>query len=61
MLGKARGLMHELEHETANNLNRGQDWLVMDGAIRGSIEFLSLENTIGLAKSFSRIPLFKPA
>ncbi|MEM3385759.1 MAG: hypothetical protein QXE78_09555 [Nitrososphaeria archaeon] len=57
MQGKARDLMHSLEHEVAENLARKNDWLVMDGAIRKE-EFLKLENTIGLAKSFSRKPTF---
>lgn len=53
MLGKARNIMHSLEHEVAESLHRGDNWLVMDGAIRKE-EFLKLDNTIGLAKSFSR-------
>lgn len=57
MQGKARDIMHSLEHEVAQSLVRGDDWLVMDGAIRKE-EFLKLENTIGLAKSFSRKPTF---
>jgi len=57
MLGKARDIMHSLEHEVAESLDRGDDWLVMDGAIRKE-EFLRLDNTIGLAKSFSRKPIF---
>jgi len=57
MLGKARDIMHSLEHEVAEGIDRGDDWLVMDGAIRKE-EFLKLDNTIGLAKSFSRKPIF---
>jgi len=57
MLGKARDIMHSLEHEIAESLDRGDNWLVMDGAIRKE-EFLKLDNTIGLAKSFSRKPVF---
>lgn len=58
MLGKARDIMHTLEHDIAQSLQREEkEWLVMDGAIRKA-EFLGLENTIGLAKSFSRKPLF---
>lgn len=57
MLAKARDIMHNLEHKVAENLDRGEDWLVMDGAIRKG-EFLRLENVIGLAKSFSRKPIF---
>lgn len=57
MLGKARDIMHTLEHEVAKSLNRGEnEWLVMDGAIRKE-DFLELGNTIGLAKSFSRKPV----
>jgi len=56
LLGKVRSIMHEMEHEVAQKSPRlsGQ-WLVMDGAIRKQ-EFIGLENTIGLAKSFSRKP-----
>jgi hypothetical protein len=58
LLGKVRSLMHSMEHEVAGNLPRaGTDWLIMDGAIRKQ-EFLNLENTIGVAKSFSRKPVF---
>lgn len=57
MLGKSRDIMHSLEHKIAQSLDCGDDWLVMDGAIRKE-EFLDLENTIGLAKSFSRKPVF---
>jgi hypothetical protein len=57
MQGKARDLMHSLEHEVAEHLMLKNDWLVMDGAIRKE-EFLKLENTLGLAKSFSRKPTF---
>lgn len=58
MLGKARHLMHELEHELASALPRDdRNWLVMDGAIRRA-EFMALEYAIGLAKSFSRRPVF---
>ena len=59
MQGKARDVMHNLEHETANSLTRNEgDWLIMDGAIRKA-EFLTLNNTIGVAKSFSRKPHFQ--
>lgn len=57
MLGRARYTMRTLEYEVAQSLARNNDWLVMDGAIRIG-EFLNLENTIGLAKSFSRKPTF---
>ena len=57
VLAKARGVMHQLEHEVATSLSREpSEWLVMDGAIR-SYEFSKLTNTVGLAKSFSRKPL----
>jgi hypothetical protein len=59
MCGKARSLMHDMEHESAKDIKRESDeWLIMDGAIRNS-EFLHLPNTIGVAKSFSRKPLFQ--
>ncbi len=59
MQGKSRDVMHSLEHEVANLLNREEgDWLIMDGAIRKA-EFLTLEDTIGVAKSFSRKPMFE--
>lgn len=59
MQGKARNLMHILEDGVATNLERdGDDWLVMDGAIRGA-KFTDIPNTIGLAKSFSRKPRFQ--
>jgi hypothetical protein len=58
MQGKARDLMHKMEHSLAKSIERSEDdWLVMDGAIRKS-EFLNLDRTIGLAKSFSRKPAF---
>lgn len=58
MQGKARSIMHNLELEGARQLQRNNDaWLVMDGAIRKA-EFLGLTKTIGLAKSFSRKPVF---
>jgi len=59
MLSKARRLMHEMEHTLAKQLEKEEkSWLIMDGAIRKS-EFLNFNFTIGLAKSFSRTPLFK--
>jgi hypothetical protein len=58
MLGKARECMHRLEHRVAaQRLELGDKWLVMDGSIRKE-EFLQLENTIGVAKSFSPKPIF---
>lgn len=58
LLGKVRSIMHDMEHDTAVGLQlKGSDWLLMDGAIRKQ-EFVDLKNTIGLAKSFSRKPIF---
>ena len=55
---KAKYLMHLLEIEVAEKLPRGENrWLVMDGSIRKE-EFLKLKSTIGLAKSFSKKPVF---
>jgi hypothetical protein len=61
LAGRARFMMHELENELATEIDEirkdGDNWLVIDGAIRmGS--FLKLRKTIGLAKSFSRKPIF---
>jgi hypothetical protein len=59
LLGKARAVMHDIEHALALSLGRVKgEWLVLDGAIRKH-EFLELEETIGLAKSFSRNPVFR--
>lgn len=59
LLGTVRSIMHGIEYETATNLRReSNDWLVIDGAIRNE-HFISLENTVGLAKSFSRKPSFR--
>jgi hypothetical protein len=58
LLGKARAVMHEIEHTLARSLKREKgEWLILDGAIRRP-EFLGLDETIGLAKSFSRNPVF---
>jgi len=58
LAGKARSIMHDLEHELASEVKRDPgDWLVIDGAIRKEL-FLHLPDTIGLAKSFSRRPVF---
>lgn len=58
MEGKARNIMHNLEIQEANKLILvDNEWLVVDGALRKA-NFLKLENTIGLAKSFSRKPVF---
>jgi hypothetical protein len=59
LLGKARAVMHDVEHSLAHRLKRKEgEWLVLDGAIRKH-EFLGLNETIGLAKSFSRNPIFR--
>lgn len=59
LLGKARAEMHSVEHELAHQIDRTDGaWLVLDGAIRKH-EFLGLKETIGLAKSFSRNPIFR--
>ena len=58
LAGKARSIMHDLEHELAAELERDSGgWLIIDGAIRKEL-FLRLPDTIGLAKSFSRRPVF---
>ncbi len=58
LMGKSKSVMHELEVDVASHLLRNSnDWLIIDGAIRKGI-FLGLQNTIGVAKSFSRKPLF---
>jgi hypothetical protein len=58
LLGKARSVMHELEVDVATTLPRSDSsWLIIDGAIRKSI-FLNLSHTIGVAKSFSKKPVF---
>ena len=50
--------MHNMEQEIAAEITQMEDgWLVMDGAIRKH-EFVELNRTIGLAKSFSRKPIF---
>ena len=59
LLGKARAVMHDVEHSLAHQIRRREgEWLVLDGAIRKH-EFLGLKETIGLAKSFSRNPIFR--
>ncbi len=58
LLGKVRNLMHIMEQEVAAEITQKEDgWLIMDGAIRKH-EFIDLNRTIGLAKSFSRKPIF---
>jgi hypothetical protein len=59
---RAKGIseMHETEVQLAKSVREKSTdgWLVIDGAIRKKI-FLDLENLIGLAKSFSRLPIFE--
>ncbi|MBS7635814.1 hypothetical protein KEJ37_00470 [Candidatus Bathyarchaeota archaeon] len=59
---RAKGIseMHETEVQLAKSVreNSATGWLVIDGAIRKKM-FLDLENVIGLAKSFSRLPIFE--
>jgi hypothetical protein len=58
---RAKGLseMHNTEVQLAKDVreNPEKGWLIIDGAIRKKA-FLDLENVIGLAKSFSRLPIF---
>jgi hypothetical protein len=58
---RAKGLseMHNTEVQLAKDVreNPEEGWLIIDGAIRKKA-FLDLENVIGLAKSFSRLPIF---
>lgn len=59
---RAKGIseMHETEVQLAKFVreNLSDNWLIIDGAIRKKT-FLDLENVIGLAKSFSRLPTFE--
>jgi len=59
---RAKGIseMHNTEVQLAKQVreNPAIGWLVIDGAIRKKM-FLDLDNTIGLAKSFSRLPIFQ--
>jgi hypothetical protein len=59
---RAKGIseMHETEVQLAKSVREKstEGWLVIDGAIRKKM-FLDLENVIGLAKSFSRLPIFE--
>ena len=58
---RAKGIseMHTTEVQLAREVreNPEEGWLIIDGAIRKKM-FLDLENVIGLAKSFSRLPIF---
>ncbi|MEM3489221.1 MAG: hypothetical protein QXO75_06160 [Nitrososphaerota archaeon] len=58
---RAKGLseMHNTEVQLAKDVREKPEdgWLIIDGAIRKRA-FLDLHNVIGLAKSFSRLPIF---
>jgi len=59
LAGLARSIMHDTELELASTVPREpSQWLIIDGAIRKRL-FLDLDYTIGLAKSFSRRPVFR--
>jgi hypothetical protein len=57
--GKVNWAMHELEIELTNSLTeRGKDeWLIVDGSLNFEPP-ISTPNTIGVAKSFSKRPVF---
>jgi hypothetical protein len=57
--GKVNWAMHRLEIESANSLpERGEDdWLIVDGSLNFEPP-IDTPNTIGLAKSFSKRPVF---
>lgn len=57
--GKGLSEMHNTEIQLAKEVrkNTEEGWLIIDGSIRKET-FLELENVIGLAKSFSRFPVF---
>ena len=59
---RAKGIseMHETEVQLASSVRKSAEegWLIIDGAIRKKM-FLDLQNIIGLAKTFSRLPIFK--
>jgi hypothetical protein len=58
---RAKGLseMHNTEIQLAKDVRKNPEegWMIIDGAIRKEA-FLNLEKVIGLAKSFSRFPVF---
>ncbi|MGP8069474.1 MAG: hypothetical protein ACLP5V_06255 [Candidatus Bathyarchaeia archaeon] len=61
LIDKAKSVMRDVEHDLAEDPDLGrnhEEWLVLDGAIR-SRGFLKMRETIGLAKSFSRKPIFR--
>lgn len=58
--GKARFLMHEMETEliqATDSLRNDDNWLILDGAVKLG-DFISAPYLIGVAKSFSKEPLF---
>lgn len=58
--GKARFLMHEMEVDlikSTDELRDENNWLIIDGAVKLG-EFVSSPFLIGVAKSFSKDPLF---
>jgi hypothetical protein len=58
--GKARFLMHEMETgliQSTDPLRDEDHWLILDGAVKLG-DFISAPYLIGVAKSFSKEPLF---
>lgn len=58
--GKARFFMHEMEIELIKSTDEFRDesnWLILDGAVKLG-DFVSAPFLIGVAKSFSKEPLF---
>ncbi|MBI4282179.1 MAG: hypothetical protein HY672_01660 [Chloroflexi bacterium] len=58
--GKARFLMHRMETELINatdHVRNENSWLILDGAVKLG-DFISAPYLIGVAKSFSKEPLF---
>ena len=55
--GKARSEMHKIEIDVAKSLGTDRKWIAIDGALRKK-EFIELERTIGIAKSFGQKVLF---
>jgi hypothetical protein len=58
--GKARFRMHEMETELIQSTDSFRDkdhWLILDGAVKLG-DFISAPYLIGVAKSFSKEPLF---
>lgn len=58
--GKARYIMHEMETDiikSTDGLRDENNWLILDGAVKIS-NFIAAPYLIGVAKSFSKEPLF---